>query len=171
MSIQDLSFDSFISNNKNNYCELIDNNNYLENLDFDFSFIENKLIEKEINKKLFEREITNNIYNNDSCITNSILYNNNKTLERIDNKETQIKFISKKEILDKNAYNDLKLIYRKDAYYSILNLYLLNISKIKLINLKIFAFLIFPKIIFQLYHINILVIQKKLIILNFYYSK
>ena len=119
MSIQDLSFDSFISNNKNNCCELIDNNNYLDNLDFDFSFIENKLIEKEINKKLFEKEITNNIYyNDDSYATNNIFYNNNnKKSKKIDNKETQIKFISKKEILDKNAYNNLKLIYRKDAYY------------------------------------------------------
>ena len=119
MSIQDLSFDSYVSNNKNNFCELIDNDNYLENLDFDFSFIENKLIEKEINKKLFEKEITNNIYyNDDSYATNNIFYNNNdKKSEKIDNKETQIKFISKKEILDKDVYNNIKLIYRKDAYY------------------------------------------------------
>ena len=52
MSIQDLSFDSYVSNNKNNFCELIDNDNYLENLDFDFSFIENKLIKNYLKKKL-----------------------------------------------------------------------------------------------------------------------
>ena len=116
MDSQDFSFDSFISNNNYHSCELI-NNNYFENLDFNFSFIQNKLIEKEINKKLFEKEINNNIYNDDSCITNNIFYNNDKNLKKNDNKETQIKFISKKEILDKNAYNNIKLIYRKDAYY------------------------------------------------------
>ena len=117
MDSQDFSFDSFISNNNYHSCELINNNNNFENLDFNFSFIQNKLIEKEINKKLFEKEINNNIYNDDSCITNNILYNNDKNLKKNDNKETQIKFISKKEILDKNAYNNIKLIYRKDAYY------------------------------------------------------
>ena len=120
MDTQDLSFNSFFSTNKKNYDEFIEvsNNFAFENYNFDISFIENKLFEKEINIKLFEKDINNNIDNDDSCTTNHLFYNNNNNNPKGNGqKETQIKFISKIENLDKNSYNNNKLIYRKDAYY------------------------------------------------------
>ena len=65
---------------------------------------------------LFKKEINDNLFNTDLCNTNNILYYNNKT-KKDSNKDTQIKFISKKEILDKNSIKNIKLIYRKVAYY------------------------------------------------------
>ena len=120
MDTQDLSFNSFFSTNKKNYDEFIEvsNNFAFENYNFDISFIENnKLFEKEINIKLFEKDINNNLDNDDSCTTNHLFYNNNINSKGNGQKETQIKFISKIENLDKNSYNNNKLIYRKDAYY------------------------------------------------------
>ena len=117
MNTRDLSLNSFFSTDKKNYDEFIENNNNytFENINLDISFIENKLLEKEINLKLFEKEINNYLDNDDSCTTNHLFYNNNHSKGN-GKKETQIKFISKKENLDKNSYNN-KLIYRKDAYY------------------------------------------------------
>ena len=119
MNIPDLSLNSFFYTDKNNIAELIDDNSSFssEHFNYDISFIENKLFEKEINKKLFEKEINNNYYNDDSCITNLIFYNNNSRSKRMGQKEKPIKFISKIENLEKNSYNNTKLIYRKDAYY------------------------------------------------------
>ena len=56
---------------------------------------------------LFKKEINDNLFNTDLCNTNNILYYNNKT-KKDSNKDTQIKFISKKEILDKNSINNIK---------------------------------------------------------------
>jgi len=114
MSIHNFSFNSFFSTNKNSYYEFINNHNNFENYDLDFSFIENKLIEKKINKKLFEAENNDYLFNDDSCITNHVLYNN--APKKNEDKLIKKKFISKREIQDKNSYNN-KSIYRKDAYY------------------------------------------------------
>ena len=57
---------------------------------------------------LFKKEINDNLFNTDLCNTNNILYYNNKT-KKDSNKDTQIKFISKKEILDKNSINNITI--------------------------------------------------------------
>ena len=59
---------------------------------------------------LFKKEINDNLFNTDLCNTNNILYYNNKT-KKDSNKDTQIKFISKKEILDKNSINNIIINY------------------------------------------------------------
>ena len=109
----DFSFNSYFSTDNNNRYDFIDVDNdndfILNNNNFDLPFISQE-------NKLFEKEINDNLFNTDLCNTNNILYYNNKT-KKDSNKDTQIKFISKKEILDKNNINNIKLIYRKDAYY------------------------------------------------------
>ena len=109
----DFSFNSYFSTDNNNRYDFIDVDNdndfILNNNNFDLPFIFQE-------KKLFEKEINDNLFNTDLCNTNNILYHNNKS-KKDSNKDTQIKFISKKEILDKNNINNIKLIYRKDAYY------------------------------------------------------
>ena len=79
---------------KKNYDEFIENNNNFafDNFNFDISFIENKLFEKEINIKLFEKDINNNIDNDDFCTTNHLFYNNNNNSKGNGQKETQIYF-------------------------------------------------------------------------------
>ena len=109
----DFSFNSYFSTDNNNRYDFIDVDNdndfILNNNNFDLPFISQE-------NKLFEKEINDNLFNTDLCNTNNILYHNNKS-KKDSNKDTQIKFISKKEILDKNNINNIKLIYRKDAYY------------------------------------------------------
>ena len=109
----DFSFNSYFSTDNNNRYDFIDVDNdndfILNNNNFDLPFISQE-------NKLFEKEINDNLFNTDLCNTNNILYYNNKS-KKDSNKDTQIKFISKKEILDKNNINNIKLIYRKDAYY------------------------------------------------------
>ena len=109
----DFSFNSYFSTDNNNRYDFIDvykdNDFILYNNNFDLPFISQE-------NKLFEKEINDNLINTDLCNTNNILYYNNKS-KKDSNKDTQIKFISKKEILDKNSINNIKLIYRKDAYY------------------------------------------------------
>ena len=109
----DFSFNSYFSTDNNNRYDFIDVDNdndfILNNNNFDLPFISQE-------NKLFEKEINDNLFNTDLCSTNNILYYNNKS-KKDSNKDTQIKFISKKEILDKNNINNIKLIYRKDAYY------------------------------------------------------
>ena len=109
----DFSFNSYFSTDNNNRYDFIDIDNdndfILNNNNFDLPFISQE-------NKLFEKEINDNLFNTDLCNTNNILYYNNKS-KKDSNKDTQIKFISKKEILDKNNINNIKLIYRKDAYY------------------------------------------------------
>ena len=109
----DFSFNSYFSTDNNNRYDFIDVDNdndfILNNNNFDLPFISQE-------NKLFEKEINDNLFNTDLCNTNNILYYNNKS-KKDSNKDTQIKFISKKEILDKNSINNIKLIYRKDAYY------------------------------------------------------
>ena len=109
----DFSFNSYFSTDNNNRYDFIDVDNdndfILNNNNFDLHFISQE-------NKLFEKEINDNLFNTDLCNTNNILYYNNKS-KKDSNKDTQIKFISKKEILDKNNINNIKLIYRKDAYY------------------------------------------------------
>ena len=109
----DFSFNSYFSTDNNNRYDFIDvykdNDFILYNNNFDLPFISQE-------NKLFEKEINDNLFNTDLCNTNNILYYNNKS-KKDSNKDTQIKFISKKEILDKNNINNIKLIYRKDAYY------------------------------------------------------
>ena len=109
----DFSFNSYFSTDNNNRYDFIDVDNdndfILNNNNFDLPFISQE-------NKLFEKEINDNLFNTDLCNTNNILYHNNKS-KKDSNKDTQIKFISKKEILDKNSINNIKLIYRKDAYY------------------------------------------------------
>ena len=109
----DFSFNSYFSTDNNNRYDFIDVDNdndfILNNNNFDLPFISQE-------NKLFEKEINDNLFNTDLCNTNNILYYNNKS-KKDSNKDTQIKFISKKEILDKNSMNNIKLIYRKDAYY------------------------------------------------------
>ena len=109
----DFSFNSYFSTDNNNRYDFIDVDNdndfILNNNNFELPFISQE-------NKLFEKEINDNLFNTDLCNTNNILYYNNKS-KKDSNKDTQIKFISKKEILDKNSINNIKLIYRKDAYY------------------------------------------------------
>ena len=109
----DFSFNSYFSTDNNNRYDFIDvykdNDFILNNNNFDLPFISQE-------NKLFEKQINDNLFNTDLCNTNNILYYNNKS-KKDSNKDTQIKFISKKEILDKNNINNIKLIYRKDAYY------------------------------------------------------
>ena len=59
---------------------------------------------------LFKKEINDNLFIIDLCNTNNILYHNNKS-KKDSNKDTQIKFISKKEILDKNSINNIIINY------------------------------------------------------------
>lgn len=88
----DFSFNSYFSTDNNNRYDFIDVDNdndfILNNNNFDLPFISQE-------NKLFEKEINDNLFNTDLCNTNNILYHNNKS-KKDSNKDTQIKFISKK---------------------------------------------------------------------------
>ena len=111
IGIPDFSFNSYFSTDNNNRYDFIDIDKdfILNNNNFDLPFISEE-------NKLFEKEINDNLFNTNLCNTNNILYYKNKQ-KKDSNKDTQIKFISKKEFLDKNSISNIKLIYRKDAYY------------------------------------------------------
>lgn len=136
----------------------------------------NKLYCQESHLKLFfnhELEEGNNINQNSENNIFEPIYNFNHIDKKEDPENTnKIKFITKKESLENNnTYNKKIVFIEKMHILSILNPYLQDLLKIRLIGSKTFVFQISIKIIFQIYHINIREIQRKKTTSIFYLLK